>query len=392
MKNLTYILITTIILFTSCKKEKDHNKNDGYQNETTKSEDSHEDEDITVTTAQFESSKMQLGKLSKQDFPEVVKTTGMIDAPPQSIEIISSFYGGYIKKSNLLIGDIVRKGQAVVTIENPEFVDMQQNYLEVKEEIGYLKSEFERQKTLYSEKITSEKNYLKAASNYKRKKATLNGLRKKLKMLNINLSNVEQGNMTSTITLYSSINGSISKINVNKGTHISPADEIMEIINIDHIHIELKVFEKDAMKIKKGQEIRFKIPEVSDEYYDAEVHLVGKSIETDSRTVKVHGHLHHKTKNRFDIGMFVDAEIETVSNKSMALPETAFIEEGEHKVVLKLEKQENGTYIFEPIEVKVGKTYKGFTEILSDNIKETDTVLTKGGYSLVGAEGGGHSH
>jgi len=384
------ILTIAILFFTSCKNEKSTNTTS--ENKVTTVQETHEDEDIKITKAQFESSKMELGKLSKQDFPEVVKTTGMIDVPPQSVEVISSFYGGYIKKSSLLIGDKVRKGQAVVTIENPDFVDMQQNYLEVKEEMVYLKSEFERQQTLFAEKITSEKKYLKAQSEYKRKVATLSGLRKKLKMLNISPSSVEQGNITSIITLYSTISGSISKINVSKGTHISPSDEIMEIINADHIHIELKVFEKDAMKIKKGQEIRFKIPEVSDKFYDAEVHLVGKSIDEESRTVKVHGHLHHKTKNRFDIGMFVDAEIETVSNKSMALPETAFIEEGEHKVVLKLEKQKNDTYVFKPIDVEIGKTYKGFTEILSDNIKESDTILTKGGYSLVGAEGGGHSH
>ena len=211
-------------------------------------------------------------------------------------------------------------------------------------------------------------------------------------MLNINPNSVTQSNIRSVVTLFSSINGSVSKINVSKGTHISPSDEIMEVINTDHIHLELTVFEKDAMKIKKGQNIRFKIPEVSNEFYDAEVHLVGKSIDENSKTIKVHGHLHEETKNEFNIGMFIDAEIETISNKSIALPEDAVTEQEEEFIVLKVEKQENETYIFEPIEVKIGKTYKGFTEILSNNIKESDTILTKGGYSLVGAEGSGYSH
>ena len=139
------------------------------KNEKLKENIYNEEQNISVTKAQFESSKMTLGSLSKQDFPEVVKTTGMIDIPPQSKEVISSFYGGFIKKSSLLIGDKVKKGQALVTIENPKFVDMQQDYLEIKEQLSYLKTEYTRQKTLFDEQITSERNYLKAKSDYKRK-------------------------------------------------------------------------------------------------------------------------------------------------------------------------------------------------------------------------------
>ncbi len=384
MKKIIIILATLSIISCNNKPETTNVKLQTKEHE-------HGDE-IHISKKQFESSKMELGSLSKQNFQEVVKTTGMIDVPPQSKEIITSFYGGYVKKSNLLIGDKVRKGQAVVTIENPEFVDMQQAYLEAKEQLDYLKNEYDRQKTLFDEEITSKKKYLKAQSDYNRKKATYNGLRKKLQMLNISTSSVELGNITSVITLYSSINGSVTKTNVSKGTHISPANEIMEITNTDHIHIELTAFEKDAMKIKKGQEIIFKIPEASGKQFDAEVHLVGKAIDEKTRTIKIHGHLHDETKNTFNIGMFVEAEIEVANQETMALPQTAVIENGEHYVVLKLEQQENGNYTFEPIEVEIGKTYKGYTEIVSDKIKPSDKILTKGGYSLIGAEGGGHSH
>jgi len=386
MKKYIIILIALSILSCNDKKPTDNSQNP-------KVEEQHEHGDeIHITKEQFDSSKMALGTISKQNFPEVVKTTGMIDVPPQSKEIITSFFGGYVKKSNLLIGDKVHKGQAVVTIENPEFVDMQQAYLEAKEQLDFLKNEYERQKTLFDEQITSKKKYLKAQSEYNRKKATYNGLKKKLQMLNISTSSVEQGNITSSITLYSSINGSVTKTNVSKGTHISPADEIMEITNTDHIHIELTAFEKDAMKIKKGQEILFKIPETSDKTYEAEVHLVGKSIDENTRTLKIHGHLHKETKNTFNIGMFVEAEIEVSNKEALALPQSAIIENGIHHVVLKLEHQENGNYTFEPIEIKIGKTYKGYTEIFSEVIKPSDKILVKGGYSLVGAEGGGHSH
>jgi len=384
MKNIIYILIIASTVLISCKNKKESIDGNSPNHPENVKSDNNDDGKISITKAQFESSNMKLGSLTERDFPKIIKTTGMIDAPPQSIEIINSFYGGFIKKSNLLIGDKVRKGQRLVTIENPAFIDMQQKYLEIKEQLTYLKSEYQRQKTLYEEQITSEKMYLKSESDYKHKTATLKGLRKKLEMLNINISNLEQGNMVSSIAIYSSISGSISKINVSKGTHISPADEIMEIINTDHIHIELKVFEKDAMKIKKGQHIRFKVSEITDTYYDAEVHLVGKLIDENSRTVKVHGHLHSDTKNKFNIGMFVDAEIETESNKAFAVPIDAVIEDGEQQIVLILEKKDNENFVFKTIKVEIGSEYNGFIEILSKNILNTDQVLINGSYLLVG--------
>ncbi len=242
-------------------------------------------------------------------------------------------------------------------------------------------------------KSLRKKNYLKAKSEYQRKKAKYNGIRKKLQMLNISLADVESGRITSTVTLYAPISGSVTKVNVSKGTYVSPQDIVMEIINTNHIHIELTAFEKDVMKIKKGQKIRFKIPEASNEYHDAEVHLVGKSINEETRTLKVHGHLHNEAKNEFAVGMFVDAQIEIANKEALALPESAVLEEGEHHVILKLESDKNGVYHFTPIEVEIGKKYNNFVAIKSDKIKGTDTFLIKGGYSLVGAEeGGGHSH
>ncbi len=383
MKNILYITIFSLALLTSCK-------NTSEEKVVTDQETEHVEQGIHVTQAQFESNHMKLETLTKQDFPDIVKTTGMIDVPPQNREIITTFSGGYIKNSALLIGDKVKKGQALVSIENPDFVEMQQKYLEVAEQLSYLKNEYERQKILFEEQITSQKNYLKAKSNYKTKLAMYNGMRKKLRMLNINPSAVEQGKITSVITLYASISGSVTNVNVSKGTYVSPADAIMEIVNTDHIHIELTVFEKDIMKIKEGQKINFKIPEASNETYEAEVHLVGTSIDQTTRTVKVHGHLHDDEKHNFAIGMFVDAEIEVTSKQAMAIPEDAVIEEGDDVHVLVLKKQENGNYIFEMIEVKIDKKHNGYVGIISETIKPTDKILTKGAFSLVGGEGGGH--
>ncbi len=398
MKTLKYSIIILLLISVSCNKnghnhseeEHQHGENDHHDHGKTEIEKGHE-EDIIITKAQFKANQMQLGNVTEQPFSELVKTTGFIDIPPQNKEIISAISGGYIKKTALLVGDKVKKGQALVSIENPKFIDLQQKYLEVFSQMTYLKSEYNRQKTLFNENITSKKIYLKAKSDYNRNAATYNGLRKRLRLLNISPANVERGNITSTITLYASIAGSVTLLNVSKGTYVSSQDVIMEIVNMDHIHLELTVFEKDIMQIKEEQRINFSIPEASTKKYEADVHLVGTAIDAITRTVKVHGHLPENEKHSFVVGMFVNAEIETTTKKGLAIPSSAILENEEHFVVLVLKTEKNEKYIFESKEVIIGKVQNNFTEIISKNIQVTDKILIKGGYSFVG-EVGAHTH
>ena len=382
MRGILYkmAMISTVLTIMGCADKEDKTGQAEIQTEAKVNNN------IFVSKAQFENSKMALANITEISFPVTVQTTGMIDVPPENRAVVNATMGGYIKTTPLLIGDNVRKGQALVTIENPEFVTLQQDYMEVNEQLTYLQSEYERQKTMVAENITSQKSFLQAESAYKTAKARHNGLRKQLQMLNISPSSVEAGNISSVATIYSPITGSITKVNVTKGTYVSPATAILEIVDNDHIHLELSVFEKDIMKLKKGQLIHFKIPESSNETYIAEVHLIGTAIE-DNRTIKVHGHLENESEVNFLPGMFVEAGIVIESAFAEALPETAVVKSEDNHFVLKLTKENEEGYFFDQIAVKVGNTYKGNTSLTEyKNITKSDKVLLNGAFNLIANE------
>ena len=369
------LLLSVILLLFSC----------GDKTQDTK-EETVLDSRIFVSKTQFEASAMSLGRLEEKPFPLTVQTTGMIDVPPENRAVVNATMGGYIKTTPLLIGDKVLKGQALVTVENPEFISLQQEYMEVYEQLNYLKSEFERQKMMVEEKITSQKNFLQSESTYKTALAKHTGLRKQLQMLNISPTSVEAGNVRSTVTIYAPIDGSITKVNVSRGTYVSPATAILEIIDNDHIHIELSVFEKDIMKVKKGQKIEFKIPESSEETFKAEVYLVGSAIEN-NRTIKVHGHLEDESKVHFLTGMFVEADIVTESAFAKALPETSIVSLEGSSFVLKLMEENSEGYYFEQIPVTMGAVYEGNVAVNSfESLSDTDLLLTSGAFILIADE------
>ena len=368
-----YIIVVLALSVFGCGNDK---------NKAADSEQKAIDQRLRITKEQFHKNNMSLGNITEEVFPITIKANGVIDVPPENKAIVNSITGGYIKTVPFLVGDIVRKGQVLVTLENPEFVGMQQEYMEVKEQLNYLKSEYERQKTMYNENVISEKKYLMAESQYKSANAKYNGLRKQLSMLNINPLSVEKGDITSIVNIYAPISGSITRVNVSRGAYVSPTTSILEIIDNDHVHIELSVFEKHIMKVKKDQDIHFSIPEVSDEIFEAKVHLVGAAIE-ENRIIKVHGHPLDESKTFFT-GMFVNAEIIIDQNTVKVLPETAIVEdEGSHYILI-LNEENDTDYYFDQVKVKVGHTVNGFTEIMSTPVSvETSKVLINGVFGLI---------
>ncbi len=349
-------------------------------------------DELVVSKEQFDGEKMAFGTLSEHDFNSIVKVSGLIEVPTQNQSSVSTFMGGYVTKSPLLIGDEVKKGQFLLTLESTEFVEIQQRYSEIAQQLNFLKSEFTRQKTLYDEKISSEKNFLKAESDYKSSLAHYNGLKKKLQMLNINPTSVESGTITSTINLYAPIDGFVTKVNVSNGTYVSPADIILEIIDTEHIHLELSVFEKDILKVKKGQGIDFRIPEASDSIYKAEVHLVGTTIDPTNRRVVVHGHIEND-HTAFIVGMFAEADIIVGSSNGIALPKTAVIQVENDYFALVLDKETSSDYYFTKVKLDIGLQTEDVVEVLNAVSLKDKKIVVNGTYMLLNeADDGGHAH
>jgi cobalt-zinc-cadmium efflux system membrane fusion protein len=234
MKNLSIkiILLSSVIGLVSCSQsvEKAENNAQNY---------------IEVDKSIFQSESMQMVDLEEKGFTDWVYCTGIVDVPPQNRASITAFYGGYVKQSKLLVGDAVKKGDLLLTIENPEYLTIQKNYLQTKASISSLKAEYERQNRLHQDSISSTKNYLTAKSNYENSLAEMRNLEEQLKLLSINPNQLNESKLSAQISIYSPIDGIISMVNISKGTYVQPSNPIMEIIDSDHMHLELDVFEKD---------------------------------------------------------------------------------------------------------------------------------------------------
>ena len=344
---------------------------------------------VEVNDDQYKMAGIELGQVEYKEMNNVIKVNGLVNVPPQNLVSVSANMGGYVKSTDLVQGSPVTKGQTVCVIENSEFIELQQAYLESKNSFEYAEADYNRQKDLNKENVSSAKIYQLALSEYKNLKTKVFALEQKLKLIGIDVKYLNEENIKSSVAIVSPITGYVKTVNINIGKYVNPTDVMFEIVNNQKLTLELSLFEKDIEKVSIGQKIRFSLPNKTNIEQSAEIYQVGKTI-SDDKTVKVYATVDNNDKNILP-GMFVSALIETANDSTTALPTEAVLTFDDKNYIFiyydkKIENGKNMT-LFQLIEVKKGVTTKGFTEIiLPEKFDITKSkVVIKGAYNLLSA-------
>jgi len=380
-RNILFIAFITLITLGSCNSNSSEKKED--KTEVAKEKQEIQPHQFLISDKQLKDSGMAMAKIKTEIFHNEVSAQGYLDVSPSNKAIISSFMSGKVETINFLAGNHVKKGEPLIEINNPDFLLIQQKYLKAKEDLAYVKKEYLRQKLLAADSITSQKKLQKSRNTYLNTLASYQTLKQQLILLNFNLKKIEKGYFSSIAPLYAPISGYITVVNVIRGSHVNPSDIIMEIIDNSQIHMELRVFEKDILKIKSGQNIDYMIPDMGTKLFSGYVHLIGKKIDVKSRTILVHGYLtgHHPA---FITGMYVEAKVLTGSFTGLSVPSTAIIKVEENYFILRLIKHDKDGYHFERVQVIPGIIKGKDTQIKRNSrLKAGDKILGKGAFFLI---------
>ena len=348
---------------------------------------------IELTNAQVANAGVSLGKPGQRQISGVVKANGQLDVPPQQLVSISIPLGGFLKSTTLLPGSKVTQGQVIAVVENPDYIQLQQDYLEARNHTEFNKIDYERQQELAKENVNAQKTLQQSKTSYLNGLARMNGLAARLKMINIDAASLKEESITSTANLYSPIDGFVTDVHMNIGKFVSPTDVLFTIVDTEHLHAELTIFEKDIPKIKLGQKVRFTLANETKER-TATVYLIGREIHQD-RTINIHCHIDKEDRNLLP-GMFLTAVVETGGVVVTALPNDAIVDYQGRKYIFapaSIHHEKNSTEDasthqsenhFRMIEVTTGASEAGFTEVSfpTDFDKNSDVVIS-GGYAVL---------
>lgn len=410
-----------ILLFTVSCGKKETSGEDSEIIKTGQPKAIHKEKPETIaalTEEQMRSVGLTLGTVEMKELTSTIKANGLLRVPNNKKATVTSLYGGVIRTIKVQIGDFVRQGQVLATISNPEYIQMQEQYLTINSRISFAEKEYRRQKELFDNDAGAKKNLQSSEAELKSLRTQKASLQRQLQLMGISPSKVANGNLRSGLVITAPISGTVSAINAQIGSYVDVSSPVLDIIDNSSIHLDLQVFEKDLPKMRVGQIVHFKLTNNPETEYDARIYSIGSSFENDSKTISVHANVTGNKTGLID-GMNITGIVSLDKSTTPAIPSEAIVEaDGKYYVFVKTDKkpqqhaEENESHDpesekenktknkekkvnFEKIEVVKGFSDMGYTAVtLVNSIPGDAKIVVKGAYFVNAklSDAGEHEH
>lgn len=332
---------------------------------------------VTLNAAQLKSAGIETGTAIQKNISSIIKLNGTIDVPPQNMVSISMPLGGYLKSTKLLPGMYVKKGEVIATMEDQQYIQLQQDYLTAKSKLDFIQAEYDRQKELNQSQASSDKVFQQTQMDLNTTKINIRALAEKLSLIHINPDRLSENMLSKSVSIFSPIDGFVSKVNVNIGKYVNPADILFELVNPTDIHLNLKVYEKDLNKLVIGQKVIAYTNNEPQKKHSCEIILISRDLSAE-RTADIHCHFEEYDKTLLP-GMYMNAEIAVTNNNAFVIPEDAVvISEGQPYVFEAI-----GPDKFQLTAAETGIKENGFIELKNAELFKDKKLVTKGAYTLL---------
>lgn len=271
---------------------------------------------------------------------------------------------GTLEKVYVLRGQNVAKGQVLATIDDG---GMSQQVAQLEATTALAKTTFERQKSLWEQKIGSEIQFLQTKTNYEAQKNNLAQLKKQL----------------GKSTIRAPFTGVIDDVIKDQGTVVAPGpgSEIFRIVNLNNMFVETAVPEKYVSNVIKGKSVEVFLP-MLDKTLNAKVRETGNFINPANRTFMIEIEVPNSDKS-IKPNLTAKLKINDYTNqKAILIPQSIISENAEGQQYVYIITDLNGNKgLAKQTVVKTGKTQGDVIEIL-EGISEGDMLIQAGARSV----------
>ena len=345
INNIVFGILVLVAFFAFNACTNNHKEGDGHNHgteaETTTDEHEEEEENVAVLTdEQMKAVGIEIGSIEQKQLSATLKANGALRVPNSNKANATSLFGGVIKSLNVEIGDFVRKGQVIATISNPQFIQLQEEYLSINSRIEFAEQEVARQRELNEGNAGAKKNLQSATTELNTLRTRKASLQQQIQMMGINPASLSNSNLKSSLVVTSPISGTVSNVFAKIGSYVDVSSPIAEIIENTALHLDLQVYEKDIPLIKIGQKIDFVVTNNPNKTYSAEVYSIGSSFSGESKTIAVHSKITGDKAGLID-GMSITGMVSLDDVLSTAVPNDAIVNaDGKYYIFLVKEREE----------------------------------------------------
>ncbi len=370
-------------------------------------EDEHEHQDVTVPLEKQKAWGIRVGHVHRESLTALVVLPGVLALNDNRTAHVSAFVHGQIADLSTDLGHRVRKGQALLTLNSPEFAQIQADFLQARARYNLSRSEYERAQALWEAKAIEEKEYLRRQAENEKLATEYGVLGSKLHSLGISHKQIEAIIEKSRLVeeqdykcevadpllpVLSPISGTVIFRDVVRGAHIEPEKILLTVSDLGKLWAHLDVYEKDIPLVSEENQVSIQISLYPGRSFPARITYVSNLIDERLRTMRVRVEVENP-EGLLKPNMYVQGVLESPVNegrKMMALPEEAVQSIDGEKVVF---VQEEGD-VFAVRHVRIGAKV-GDRRIILAGLVEHENVVLKGAFTLkteISKGTFGHSH
>lgn len=334
----------------------------------------HEEEEgkIILNKVQEEALGLRVNTLEKKEMDQTIMAMGNLQLAPTDKSKVLSYLGGYIKTIHVVEGNYVKKGKILATIENPKFINLQQEYIQAYNQWRYSEKAYQREKKLYEQKINASKDFQKTEAEYYSNLSDYKGLKIQLEMLGVQPSSIEKGNLQRTLKIIAPINGYVNTIAINLGTFVDEQTELFTISNTQKMHADIIVYEENIGFLEIGQKVDITIGK--DRTLFGTIYSIAQAYEGDQKGVKVHIQLTNPPIGLVE-GTYIKATIHAQSKMYYAVNDDAIVTMDNQDYIFIKDTHQKEATVYNLFPVKTLLKEDGYTAIslqkeASDSIME----------------------
>jgi membrane fusion protein, heavy metal efflux system len=382
MKHTIYIS-TLFLLLSACKQQTTVN----HAEEAAEMNDSSL---ITLSAAQMAQAGVELGEFSSISIPEELALKAEMQVNPEHLSAVSAPSEGILQDLRVRLNQPVAQGAVVAVLRKPDLLDLQQNFLENREQLRFLENEYARLKALKEGDATAVKNFQKAEADLRASQTTNQLLAAKLRQVQIDPQTLGPDNLKTELLLRAPRSGVVTAISAHPGAALSAGQELCELTNFAHLHPVLYVLEKDLSRVKVGQNLRLQVGEST---LRAHIQTLERYVDPERKTLRAHAAFEPgqgRLVETLAIGSFAEAFLSLgVARAQQALPEEAIVREADGTFIFVQTVKKDGEASFQRIAVRLGAQKDGMQALeLLEALPNGGQVVLKGAY-YVAAQGAG---
>lgn len=361
-------------------EESGHSEDEVHEGESEEDEHGHSEETgiVEITVEQQKEIGLIISIAHSGDIEQILSLIGEVRLNEDLMAHLVPRVPGIVHNVDISLGDEVQEGQVLATIDSPELTELKADYLEKLRNFELTRRTFERKQYLKQEKIASEADWLEAQSVHQNAETMLRSAKRRL--IFIGLTEKEINDLPSAkdeafgrYELKSPLSGTIIAKHITRGEKIDE-EEVFTVADLSMVWVDLQIPAQDIGRVKEGLHILLSSTE--GEVTEGKLSLIGPVVDEESRTVLGRVILSNP-KGLWKPGIFVKGQIHSESPSSAVVVSSEAVQniDGENFIFV---PDDDG---FKPIEVALGKSIKGKTEILA-GIEAGDRYVSKGAFEL----------